>query len=72
MTTLDLIDVGQSVNVKGIEKESSIKRKLLEMGVTPGTMIKIVGCAPMGDPINIELRGYKLTLRKQEARAVMV
>lgn len=72
METLDLINVGESVVVKGLDKTSTIKRRLLEMGVTPGIEVTIVGCAPMGDPINIELRGYKLTLRKQEAHAILV
>lgn len=72
MGRLDLINVGQSVVVKGIDKTSNIKRRLLEMGVTPGIEVTIVGCAPMGDPINIELRGYKLTLRKQEAHAILI
>ncbi|MGL4992259.1 MAG: FeoA family protein [Sarcina sp.] len=72
METLDLINVGESVVVRGLDKTSTIKRRLLEMGVTPGIEVTIVGCAPMGDPINIELRGYKLTLRKQEAHAILV
>lgn len=72
MKTLDLIKIGQSVLVKGIDKDSNIKRKLLEMGVTPGIEITVEGCAPLGDPINISLRGYKLTLRKQEAHAILV
>ena len=72
MSTLDMITLGEKVKVKGIAKESSVKRKLLDMGVTPGVEVKIVGKAPMGDPINIEVRGYKLTLRKSEAKDILV
>ena len=72
MSTLDLVELGESVRVKGIAKESKVKRKLLDMGVTPGVEVKIVGKAPMGDPINVEVRGYKLTLRKSEAKDILV
>lgn len=72
MSTLDTLELGTKVRIKGIEKGSVVKRKLLDMGVTPGVEVKIVGKAPMGDPINIELRGYKLTLRKNEAKAILV
>ena len=72
MSTLDTVTLGEKVRVKGITKESSVKRKLLDMGVTPGVEVKIVGKAPMGDPINIEVRGYKLTLRKSEAKDILV
>ena len=72
MSTLDTVTLGEKVRVKGIVKESSVKRKLLDMGVTPGVEVKVVGKAPMGDPINIEVRGYKLTLRKSEAKDILV
>lgn len=72
MSTLDLVELGESARVKGIAKESKVKRKLLDMGVTPGVEVKIVGKAPMGDPINVEVRGYKLTLRKSEAKDILV
>ncbi|MGL5574563.1 MAG: FeoA family protein [Sarcina sp.] len=72
MSTLDLLAIGEKARVKGLVKESKVKRKLLDMGVTPGVEVKIVGKAPMGDPINIEVRGYKLTLRKSEAKDILV
>lgn len=72
MSTLDLLTLGEKAKVKGIAKESKVKRKLLDMGVTPGVEVKIVGKAPMGDPINIEVRGYKLTLRKSEAKDILI
>ncbi|MGL4452032.1 MAG: FeoA family protein [Sarcina sp.] len=72
MSTLDLLAIGEKARVKGLVKESKVKRKLLDMGVTPGVEVKIVGKAPMGDPINIEVRGYKLTLRKSEAKDILI
>jgi ferrous iron transport protein A len=49
-----------------------IRQRLLEMGLTNGITIKVVRIAPLGDPIEIELRGYRLSLRKKEAEAVMI
>ncbi|MGL4992425.1 MAG: FeoA family protein [Sarcina sp.] len=72
MNTLENIKIGEIVRVKGLDKESGVKRKLLDMGVTPGVSLKVVSKAPMGDPISIELRGYKLTLRKEEAKAILI
>lgn len=51
---------------------SLVKRHLLEMGLTRGTLIKVTKIAPMGDPISIELRGYELTIRKEEAKFIEV
>lgn len=72
MNTLDNIGIGVEVKVKGLEKESSVRRRLLDMGITPGVTVKVTGKAPMGDPIEILIRGYKLTLRKNEAKAVII
>lgn len=51
---------------------SLVKRHLLEMGLTRGTLIKVTKIAPMGDPISIELRGYELAIRKEEAKFIEV
>lgn len=51
---------------------SLVKRHLLEMGLTKGTLIKVTKIAPMGDPISIELRGYELAIRKEEAKFIEV
>ncbi|WP_297437373.1 FeoA family protein [uncultured Clostridium sp.] len=72
MNTLDMLTLGDRVRVRGLEKGSNVKRRLLDMGVTPGIEIEIIGMAPMGDPINIELRGYKLTIRRNEAKAILI
>ncbi|MBU5437186.1 ferrous iron transport protein A [Tissierella sp. MSJ-40] len=72
MKSLSEISVGTTVKVKSISKDSSVKRRLLEMGIVPGIEVLVRGKAPLGDPIEIVLRGYKLTLRKEEAASILV
>lgn len=72
MTSLDKIDIGSHVTVKNISKHTSIRRRLMDMGVVPGVEIIVNGKAPLGDPIEIIVRGYKLTLRKDEAASIFV
>ena len=72
MKSLSEISVGTTVKVKAISKDSSVKRRLLEMGIVPGIEVLVKGKAPLGDPIEIVLRGYKLTLRKEEAASILV
>lgn len=70
MKRLNDLSVGDKMIVVNIDKESTVKRKLLDMGVTPGVQIEVTGKAPLGDPIEILLRGYKLTLRMNEAKVI--
>lgn len=58
--------------VKKVEAEGKIKRRLFDMGVTPGADITMKKVAPLGDPIEITIRGYELTLRKDEASKVLM
>jgi len=58
--------------VKRVKAEGRIKRRLFDMGVTPGANIVMRKAAPLGDPIEITVRGYELTLRKDEAAAVIM
>ncbi len=58
--------------VLNIGNTGAIKRRLMDMGVTPGVSIKVVKVAPFGDPIEIHLRGYELSLRKDEAEQILV
>jgi ferrous iron transport protein A len=51
---------------------SDVSRRLLEMGVTPGVEIRRLGTAPLGDPLEFELRGYRLSLRKTEAQQIEI
>ena len=64
--------VGQVGKVVKVDTCSKIKRRLYDMGVTHNVEIKLVKVAPMGDPMNIELRGYQLSLRKAEAEKVVM
>lgn len=72
METLETKKIGEKLVVKGLEKDSSVKRRLLDMGITPGIALEITGKAPLGDPIEVMVRGYKLTLRKNEAKSIFV
>ena len=73
MTTLDNTKVGQTVEVVKVHVEgSSLRRRLLDMGITPKTQVTLVRCAPLGDPIELNVRGYALTLRKADAQLVEV
>jgi ferrous iron transport protein A len=70
---LGSLDVGQSGHIVGYEStHRAYREKLLSMGLTPGTHFTVTRQAPMGDPIEIEVRGYKLSLRKGEAEALRV
>ena len=64
--------VGQKGRVKKIEAEGKIKRRLFDMGVTPNTEIYLKKLAPLGDPIEVTIRGYELTLRKDEANKILM
>ena len=69
---LSSLAVGASAVVREFPKTGSAFLRLREMGVSPGTGIKLVRRAPLGDPIEIKVRGYNLTLRKTEADHVLV
>lgn len=62
----------QSGVVKKIQAEGKIRRRLFDMGITPGAAIVMRKTAPLGDPIEVNLRGYELTLRKSEAECVVM
>ncbi len=68
--TLDLFAIGESGFVRTVGGEGKIKRRLFDMGITPGAEIYMRKKAPLGDPIEITVRGYELTLRKTEAVCV--
>lgn len=70
--TLDKFQIGERGKVKMITGEKAIKRRLFDMGITPGAEIYMRKRAPLGDPIEITIRGYELTLRKAEAAAVLM
>ncbi|UUO06236.1 ferrous iron transport protein A [Blastopirellula sp. J2-11] len=72
MKTLSAVKIGDRVTVGSIEGDDDISVRLLEMGLVPGVELTIVGYAPLGDPIEIELIGYRLSLRKTEASRVLL
>lgn len=69
--TLDKFSKGEKGKVKRLYAEGAVRRRLLDMGITPGAELTLRKAAPLGDPIEITLRGYELTLRKAEAAAVI-
>ena len=66
------LNVGETGHIVKVEGEGKIRRRLFDMGVTPGADIILMKKAPLGDPIEITIRGYELTLRKNEAIYVTV
>lgn len=71
-TRLNELKPGQSCAVKRIEGEGAVRRRLFDMGITPGADIFVRKVAPLGDPVELTLRGYELSVRKAEAEAVIV
>jgi ferrous iron transport protein A len=72
MGTLKDLKPGQKGCVHGITVEGLMRRKLMDMGVTPGVEIEVNKTAPLGDPIEIRLRGYSLSLRKEDAQNILI
>lgn len=70
--TLNEVSVGKSVKVIKIAGESVIKRRIMDMGITKGAIINVTKVAPLGDPIELTVRGYELTLRKSDASMIEV
>lgn len=70
MKLLSQLDIGEKGIVKVVNGEGVVRRRLFDMGITPGAEIYLRKKAPLGDPIEITLRGYELTLRKAEASHV--
>lgn len=67
---LDEFDIGETGQIIKVEGEGRIRRRLFDMGVTPGAIVTLRKKAPLGDPIEVTIRGYELTLRKTEANLV--
>lgn len=72
LVRLNEVEVNLKVRVVQVEPESRIRRRIMDMGIVKGTEIVVEGKAPMGDPIEVRLRGYNLSLRKNEARDILV
>lgn len=72
MKALGGLKPGQSGTVVAINTVGALKRRLVDMGITPGVRIMVRKVAPLGDPIEINLRGYELTVRKTEAQNIVI
>lgn len=68
--TLDDLKIGQSGIIAQVGGEGALRVRLLDMGLIPGTKVQLQKVAPMGDPIQIYLRGYELTIRREDARKI--
>lgn len=70
--TLRDVPVGQSAVVRRLTGEGAVKRRIMDMGITKGTEVYVRKVAPLGDPIELTVRGFELSLRKDEAQHVLV
>ena len=70
--TLDQVAIGKDVKIVKVGGEGELRCRLLDMGLIPGTVVQVQKVAPMGDPIEIHLRGYELTIRKEDAGKIEV
>ena len=72
MKTLKDASIGQTVKVKKLTGEGPVKRRIMDMGITKGVEIYVRKVAPLGDPVEITVRGYELSLRKADAEMIEV
>ena len=72
MQTLKEVAVGKTVSVVKLHGEGAVKRRIMDMGITKGTQIFVRKVAPLGDPVEITVRGYELSVRKNDAQCVQV
>jgi ferrous iron transport protein A len=70
--TLNELKIGDSASITAVGGEGALRCRLLDMGLTPRTVVTLRKVAPMGDPIEIHVRGYELTLRVEDARQITV
>ena len=72
MRTLREVKVGETVKVVKLSGEGAVKRRIMDMGITKGVEVHVRKVAPLGDPIEITVRGYELSLRKADAESIEV
>ncbi len=72
MKTLAAVQPGESVTVMRLQGQGPVKRRIMDMGITRGTVITVRKLAPLGDPLEINLRNYELSLRKEDAKMIEV
>lgn len=72
MKTLKEVGIGESVKIVKLYGEGAVKRRIMDMGLTKGTTVTVRKVAPLGDPVEITVRGYELSLRKADAELIEV
>lgn len=72
MNTLREVKCGDTVTVKKITGEGPVKRRIMDMGITKGCEVYVRKVAPLGDPIEVKVRGYELSLRKADAEKILI
>ncbi|AKA68056.1 ferrous iron transport protein A [Clostridium sp. P21] len=72
MSTLKEIKCGQTIKVKKIDGVGAVRRRIMDMGITRGCEIYVRKVAPLGDPIELTIRGYELSIRKADAEMILV
>ena len=72
MKTLKDVSIGQTVKVKKLTGEGPVKRRIMDVGITKGVEIYVRKVAPLGDPVEVTVRGYELSLRKADAEIIEV
>lgn len=72
MKNLRQVSVGQTATVKKLSGEGAVKRRIMDMGITKGVQVYVRKVAPLGDPIEITVRGYELSIRKSDAESIEV
>ena len=72
MNTLKQAKIGDTVTVVKLHGEGAVKRRLMDMGITRGTAVHIRKVAPLGDPLEVTVRGYELSLRKADAEMIEI
>jgi ferrous iron transport protein A len=70
--SLDRLRVGARARVLSVKGAGAVARRLMEMGVVPGAPVRVVKCAPLGDPLEVRVRNYHLALRRSEAQTISV
>ena len=72
MKTLKQVKFGETVTTVKLTGEGAVKRRIMDMGITKGVEVTVKKVAPLGDPIEVNVRGYELSLRKADAEMIMV
>ena len=72
MKTLRDVHVGDRVTVRKIDGEGAVKRRIMDMGITKGVEVYVRKVAPLGDPVEVTVRGYELSLRKADAQMILI